>query len=143
MERIVKSGDSVRIHYTGKFEDGSVFDSSKDGEPLQFEVGTGQIIEGLDKAVIGMHLGEKKSVTVNPEQGFGPYNENLLLEMPREKIPEHISPEIEMKLQLVDEKGNALPVVVKEISDDLIKLDANHPLAGKVLVFDIELLEIT
>ncbi|MFQ6108640.1 MAG: peptidylprolyl isomerase, partial [Candidatus Aminicenantales bacterium] len=137
MEKEVKSGDSVRIHYTGKFEDGSVFDSSREGEPLQFEVGSGQIIEGLDKAVIGMHSGEKKTVTVDPEQGFGVYNDSLLLEMPKDKIPEHISPEIGMKLQLVDEKGNALPVVVREILDESIKLDANHPLAGKVLVFDI------
>ncbi|MFQ5722701.1 MAG: peptidylprolyl isomerase [Candidatus Aminicenantales bacterium] len=142
MGQAVRAGDTVKMHYTGKFEDGNVFDSSLEGEPFQFEVGAKQIIKGLDEAVIGMKPGEKKTVTVAPEDGYGNYDEKLLVEMPKEKIPENMTPEIGMELQLVNKQGRALPVVVKEILENSIKLDANHPLAGKVLVFDIELVEI-
>ena len=142
MAQAVRAGDTVKMHYTGKFEDGNVFDSSLEGEPFQFEVGAKQIIKGLDEAVVGMEPGEKKTVTVAPEDGYGNYDEKLLIEMPKEKIPENISPEIGMELQLVNKQGHALPVVVKEVLENSIKLDANHPLAGKVLVFDIELVEI-
>ena len=142
MAQAVRAGDTVKMHYTGKFEDGNVFDSSLEGEPFQFEVGAKQIIKGLDEAVVGMQPGEKKTVTVAPEDGYGNYDEKLLIEMPKEKIPENISPEIGMELQLVNKQGHALPVVVKEVLENSIKLDANHPLAVKVLVFDIELVEI-
>ncbi len=142
MVQAVRTGDTVKMHYTGKFEDGNVFDSSLEGKPFQFEVGAKQIIKGLDEAIVGMQPGEKKTVTVTPEDGYGNYDEKLLIEMPKEKIPENISPEIGMELQLVNKQGHALPVVVKEMLENSIKLDANHPLAGKVLVFDIELVEI-
>jgi len=142
MVQAVRTGDTVKMHYTGKFEDGNVFDSSLEGKPFQFEVGAKQIIKGLDEAIVGMQPGEKKTVTVTPENGYGNYDEKLLIEMPKEKIPENISPEKGMELQLVNKQGHALPVVVKEILENSIKLDANHPLAGKVLVFDIELVEI-
>jgi len=142
MVQAVRTGDTVKMHYTGKFEDGNVFDSSLEGKPFQFEVGAKQIIKGLDEAMVGMQPGEKKTVTVAPEDGYGNYDEKLLIEMPKEKIPENISPEIGMELQLVNKQGHALPVVVKEMLENSIKLDANHPLAGKVLVFDIELVEI-
>ncbi len=142
MTQKVKKGDTIKVHYTGRFDDGEVFDSSQGREPLQFKVGTGEIIKGLEKAVLGMQPGEKKNVTVNPEEGYGNYNKKLLMEMPKERIPEDISPEKGMPLQLVNKQGKAIPVVVTEILDKSVRLDANHPLAGKVLFFDLELVEI-
>ncbi len=142
MTQTVKKGDIVKVHYTGRFDNGDVFDSSQGREPLQFKAGGQEIIKGLDEAVMGMKPGEKKNVTVNPEEGYGNYNKNLLMEMPKEKIPDDISPEKGMQLQLVNKKGKAIPVVVAEILDKSIRLDANHPLAGKVLYFDLELVEI-
>ncbi|NIO49421.1 MAG: peptidylprolyl isomerase [Candidatus Aminicenantes bacterium] len=142
MTQTVKTGDTVKVHYTGRFDDGEVFDSSEGREPLQFKVGTEEIIKGLEKAVLGMKPGERKSVTVNPEEGYGNYNKKLLMEMPKERIPEDISPEKGMPLQLVNRQGKAIPVVVAEILDKSIRLDANHPLAGKLLYFDLELVEI-
>jgi len=142
MAKVAKKGDRVKIHYTGRFESGQVFDSSIGRDPIEFELGAGMIIRGFETAVISMKPGEKKTVTVLPEDGYGNYNENLLLEVPKDKIPGNINPEVGIELQLVNKQGNALPVVVKEILEKTIKLDANHPLAGKVLVFDLELLEI-
>ncbi len=142
MTQTVKTGDTVKVHYTGRFDDGEVFDSSEGREPLQFKVGTEEIIKGLEKAVLGMKPGERKSVTVNPEEGYGNYNKKLLMEMPKERIPDDISPEKGMPLQLVNRQGKAISVVVAEILDKSIRLDANHPLAGKLLYFDLELVEI-
>jgi len=142
MAKVAKKGDRVKVHYTGRFESGQVFDSSIGRDPIEFELGAGMIIRGFETAVISMKPGEKKTVTVLPEDGYGNYDENLLLEMPKDKIPGNINPEVGIELQLVNKQGNALPVVVEEILEKTIKLDANHPLAGKVLVFDLELLEI-
>jgi FKBP-type peptidyl-prolyl cis-trans isomerase 2 len=138
----VKKGDTIMLHYSGRFKDGKVFDSSKERNPIPVNVGAGEIIQGLEKAVLDMEPGEKRTVTVKPEDGYGHYSEDLLIEMPEEKIPENISPQEGMQLQLINEGGQKIPVVVKEILDDAIKLDANHPLAGKTLVFDLELVEI-
>lgn len=142
MTQKVKKGDTVLIHYTGRYKDGKVFDSSLEREPLQFEVGAGKILKGVENAVIGMQPGENKNVTVKPEEAYGDYNENLLMEMPKERIPENISPKVGMQLQLFNEKGQELPVVVTEILDKSIRLDANHPQAGKELIFEINLVEI-
>ncbi len=142
MSQSVKKGDTVRVHYTGRVKDGQVFDSSLKREPLEFEIGSGSIIAGVDKAVIGMKPGEKKEVTVLPEDGYGDYDQKLLLDMPKEKIPEDIEPEVGMRLQLVNNKGQPLPVLITEVKDESIKLDANHPLAGKELVFNVELVEV-
>jgi len=142
MAKVAKKGDRVKVHYTGRFESGQVFDSSIGRDPIEFELGAGMIIRGFETAVISMKPGEKKTVTVLPEDGYGNYDENLLLEMPKDKIPGNINPEVGIELQLVNKQGNTLPVVVEEILEKTIKLDANHPLAGKVLVFDLELLEI-
>jgi len=142
MTQTVRKGDTVKIHYTGRIKEGDVFDSSLKREPLEFETGTGSVITGVEKAVDGMKPGEKKEVTVSPEEGYGAYDKNLVIDMPQEKIPTDIKPEIGMQLSLLNDKGQSIPVKVAEIKDDSIKLDANHPLAGKDLVFDIELLEI-
>lgn len=142
MAENVKKGDTVRVHYTGKLEDGKEFDSSLKRQPLQFEVGAGSVIKGFEDAVVGLKQGEKKSVTIPPEEAYGSYDENLLVEMPKTSLPEGVTPEVGIRLQIVNQQGQALPVVVTEILDGSIKLDANHPLAGKTLLFDIEVVEI-
>jgi peptidylprolyl isomerase len=142
MPESVKKGDTVKIHYTGRVIDGEVFDSSQGREPLEFEIGSGNIIPGVEQAVIGMKPGEKKEVKVAPERAYGDYDENLLIDMPKEKVPADITPEVGMGLQLVNDHGKAVPVLITEVKDKSIKLDANHPLAGKNLSFAIELLEI-
>jgi len=138
----VKNGDTVKVHYTGRFEDGVVFDSSEGRDPLEFKVGDGMLIWGFEDALLGMAPGERKTIRVEPQDAYGEYDENLVLTMPMDRVPEDITPEIGMELQLISQSGQKLPVTVKEIQKEAIILDANHPLAGKVLVFDIELLEI-
>ncbi len=138
----VNKGDTVKVHYTGKLESGKEFDSSLDRQPLQFEVGEGSVIEGFEDAVVGMEVGEKKTVTIPAKNAYGSYDENLLIEIPKKNVPEGITPEVGMRLQLVNQQGQAAHVVVTEILDETVKLDANHPLAGKTLVFDLEVLEI-
>jgi len=138
----VKKGDTIQVHYTGKFEDGKEFDSSLNRQPLQFEVGAGRVIKGFEDAVIGLQTGEKKTVTVSAEDAYGSFDENLLIEIPRKNVPEDVTPEVGMRLQLVNQQGQAAHVVVTEILDKTVRLDANHPLAGKTLVFDLEVLEI-
>lgn len=142
MTKTVKTGDTVMLHYTGKYKNGKVFDSSRKGNPIPVEVGAGEIIKGLENAVIGMQPGENKTVVVRPEEGFGNCDEKRLIEVPKKLFPENISPEKGTELQLVNKRGQAFNVVVVEILDKSIMLDANHPLAGKVLVFDIELVKI-
>ncbi len=138
----VKDGDTVRVHYTGRFEDGVIFDSSAGSDPLQFTLGGHEVIPGFEDAALGMIIGDKKSVTISPEDGYGPYNDSLVVDMPKQYFPEGISPEIGMRLVIVDDKGEEVPVMVTEIHEEDVRLDANHPLAGKVLVFDIELVEV-
>ena len=142
MTQSVKKGDKFKIHYTGRIKDGQVFDSSLEREPIEFEIGSGRVIPGVDKGVIGMKPGEKKEVSVSPQEGYGDYEQKLLIDMPKEKIPEDIKPEVGMRLQMVNNMGQPLPVLVTEVNDESVKLDANHPLAGKDLVFNIELVEV-
>ncbi|HDJ23039.1 MAG TPA: peptidylprolyl isomerase [Candidatus Aminicenantes bacterium] len=143
MAQTVKSGDTVKVNYVGRFDDGVVFDSSEGKEPLEFTVGEGMLIPGFENALVGMEPGEKKTVRVEPQDAYGDYDENLVLTMPLDRVPEDINPEVGMELQLISQSGQKLPVVVKDVQKEAIILDANHPLAGKVLVFDIELLEIS
>lgn len=138
----VKKGDTIRVHYTGKLEDGQEFDSSLKRDPLQFEVGTGSMIKGFENAVLDLKPGDKKTVTIVPEEAYGERDENLLIKMPKKSVPEGVTPEVGMRLQIANQQGQAVPVVVTEVLDDSLRLDANHPLAGKTLVFDIEVVEI-
>jgi len=138
----VKKGDTIQVHYTGKFKDGKEFDSSLNRQPLQFEVGAGRIIKGFEDAVIGLQAGEKKTVTISAEDAYGSFDENLLFEIPKKNVPEGVTPEAGMRFQLVNQQGQAAHVVVTEVLDKTVRLDANHPLAGKTLVFDLEVLEI-
>jgi peptidylprolyl isomerase len=137
-----KTGDSVLIHYTGKLDDGTVFDSSRDRDPLQFAIGAGQVIPGFEAAVTGMSPGESKTHTIEAEQAYGPHRPEMVLVVERSQIPEDIPLDIGQQLQLRGPEGQLLPVMVTEISDDTATLDANHPLAGESLTFDIELVEI-
>ncbi|MBK0327414.1 peptidylprolyl isomerase [Rhodobacteraceae bacterium F11138] len=138
----VKTGDTVRIHYTGTLQDGSTFDSSDGREPLEFEVGSGQIIPGLDQAMPGMTVGDKKTVNVPCDQAYGPIQPQMRQSVPRSNIPEDIPLEVGLQLQAQSSDGQAVPVTVVEIAEDEVTLDGNHPLAGKDLVFAIELVSI-
>ena len=138
----VKSGDVVKVHYTGKLTNGEQFDSSIGREPLEFTVGAGQMIAGFDAALPGMNVGDKKTINIDAKDGYGETDETAIIEFPKENVPADMKLEIGQQLTLSDEQGQPFPVVVKELKEDIIILDANHFLAGKELVFDIELVEI-
>lgn len=139
----VKEGDVVKVHYTGKLTNGEQFDSSVErGEPLEFTVGAGQMIKGFDAAMPGMNLGEKKTINIAPEEGYGPRSEEAIIPFPKENIPADMKLEPGMQLTLSNQAGQPVPVVVVEVKDDVVVLDANHFLAGQELIFDIELVEI-
>ncbi|GAA6201903.1 peptidylprolyl isomerase [Aquicoccus sp. SU-CL01552] len=138
----VKTGDTVRIHYTGTLTDGSRFDSSEGREPLEFTVGAGQIIPGLDSAIPGMTVGEEKTVAVPCDEAYGPVNPDARQSVPREGIPDDIPLEIGSRLQMQTPDGQAVPVTVVAADDATVTLDANHPLAGQDLTFAIALVEI-
>ena len=138
----VKSGDVVKVHYTGKLTNGEQFDASTGREPLEFTVGAGQMIAGFDAALPGMKVGDKKTINIAAKDGYGETDETAIIEFPKENIPADMKLEIGQQLTLSNEQGQPFPVVVKQIQDDIVLLDANHFLAGKELVFDIELVEI-
>ena len=138
----VKEGDVVKVHYTGKLVNGEQFDSSVGREPLEFTVGAGQMIKGFDDAMPGMNLGEKKTVNIAPEDAYGPRSEEAIIEFPKENVPADMVLEPGMPLTLSNQAGQPVPVIVVEVKDDIIVLDANHFLAGQELIFDIELVEI-
>lgn len=138
----VKSGDTVKVHYTGKLTSGEQFDSSTGREPLEFTVGGGQMIKGFDAAMPGMEVGEKKTISIAAADAYGEKDPEAMLEFPKENIPADMKLEPGMQLTLNNEQGQPFPVVVSEIKEDVVVLDANHFLAGEALVFDIELVEI-
>ena len=138
-----KNGDNVKVHYKGKLTTGEQFDSSEGKDPLAFTVGAGQMIKGFDEAIPGMAVGEKKTINIAPENAYGAKNEEAVVEFPKSNIPADMKVEPGMKLQLRNQDGQPIPVVVTEVKDDVVVLDANHELAGKELVFDIELVEIS
>ena len=138
----VKDGDVVKVHYTGKLTNGEQFDSSEGREPLEFTVGAGQMIKGFDDAMPGMTVGEKKTINIAADDAYGQKDEHAIIEFPKENIPKDMKLDVGMQLQLRNEEGQPFPVTVAEIKDDVVVLDANHMLAGKELVFDIELMEI-
>lgn len=137
----VKNGDSVFVHYTGRLDAGSIFDSSEGRDPLEFVMGGGMIIPGFEKAVDGKNVGDKISVSIPPEQAYGQRNEEMVLIVPRNEVPDSIQPETGMQLRLTLEEGE-LDVIVSRVTDEEVELDGNHPLAGKTLHFDIDIVEI-
>lgn len=137
-----KLGDTVRVHYTGKLEDGTVFDSSLDRDPVEFTLGAGQVIPGFEQAVVGMSPGESKTVEVPADQAYGPYREELVQEIDRELVPEDLKLEVGQQLALRLSPGRSIRVTVTKLTESKVTLDANHPLAGKDLTFDLQLVEI-
>ncbi|MCA0927844.1 FKBP-type peptidyl-prolyl cis-trans isomerase [Ruegeria profundi] len=138
----IKQGDTVRIHYKGTLLDGNVFDSSEGRDPLEFVVGSGQIIPGLDTAMPGLTAGEKKRVEIACVDAYGPINPAMRQQIPREGIPDDIPLDLGTQLQMQAPDGQALPVTVVDVDDATVTLDANHPLAGQDLIFDIEVVLI-
>lgn len=142
MAQTAKSGDSVHVHYIGKRNDGTEFDNSRDRDkPLSFTVGAGNVIPGFEQAVEGMEVGEVRKVRIEPEEAYGERRDELMMEVAREHVPEDVELEAGTRLQLQRE-GQAIPVTVTEVGDEAITLDANHPLAGEELNFEIELVKV-
>ena len=137
-----KTGDSVKIHYTGTLDDGTQFDSSAGRDPLAFELGSGQVIPGFDKAVDGMTVGESKSVNIPADDAYGPHHPQLVQEVPKSALPSDLEPAEGMGLQAEGPDGQAVNLVITAVQDESITMDGNHPLAGKALNFDIELVSI-
>ena len=137
-----KNGDAVKVHYTGKLEDGTVFDSSESRDPLEFTVGEGKVIPGLEQAVVGMSPGDSKTENVPADQAFGPYREDLVVEIDLERIPKGVDPKVGERLRVEKTDGGITEVLVAGVTESKVTLDANHPLARNDLVLDIQLLEI-
>ena len=136
---MIENGSKVKVHYTGKLEDDNVFDSSTGREPLEFTVGSGQLIPGFEQGVMGLNTGDKKTIELEPEQAYGPVREELVNEVPKENLPEGV--EVGQALQAETEQGPVMVRVV-ELNETMGKVDANHPLAGKKLIFDLEVVEV-
>ncbi len=137
-----QAGDTVRVHYTGKLDDGTVFDSSAGSDPIEFVIGDHQVIPGFEDGVTGMAVGESKTITIPFNQAYGAYDDEMVLEVPRAQFPDHITPEVGEALQLQQPDGEMITVIISEVSDESVTLDANHPLAGEDLTFDLELAAI-
>ncbi len=137
-----KKGDKVKVHYHGKLTSGETFDTSSGREPLEFEVGSGSVIKGFDEGVAGMEVGEKKTINIAADEAYGPRSEDMMIEFPKDRFPNDMKIEEGMQLMMGNGSGQNIPVIVTEIKDSSVLLDANHPLAGEDLVFDVELVEI-
>lgn len=138
----IKEGDTVKVHYTGTIADGTVFDSSREREPLEFKLGEGKLIPGFEKAVVGMNVGDTSKVTIPSDEAYGEKREDMVIDVDRGQIPPDIKPEIGQQLQIQQKDGGAIPVVITEVTDETVQLDANHPLAGQDLTFEIEVVEV-
>ena len=137
-----KNGDTVKIHYTGKLGDEEVFDSSTNQEPLEFKLGEGKIIPGFEEAVVGMAPGESKTVKISPAKAYGPHRKELVADVERSRVPDTLKLEIGRHVQIRQPDGGVIQAKVTSMSESMVTLDANHPLAGKDLIFDIKLVEI-
>ncbi len=139
---IAKDGDTVKVHYTGTLENGEVFDTSEEREPLEFTLGQGQLIPGFEKAVIGLNVGDSTKVDIPSVEAYGEMREDLVINVPKDQLPADVEPQVGMQLQVNQPNGQPVPVRITGISDTELTLDANHPLAGKDLSFEIELVEV-
>lgn len=137
-----KAGDKVKVHYTGRLKDGTQFDSSAGRPPLEFEVGAGMMIKGFDDAVNGMAVGDKVTQEIAATEAYGPENPELIIDVPRTNLPPDLNPEVGQQLGMSQPNGQQVPVKIREVHEDKVVIDANHDLAGKDLIFDIELVEI-
>ncbi len=138
-----KNGDTVKVHYTGTLENGEVFDSSKDRDPLMFVLGEGDMIPGFETGVVGMKQGDSKSISIAPEHAYGARREELVVEIKKSGFPENITPSVGLQLQMTRKDGNPINAVISAVDEQNVTLDANHPLAGHTLIFDIQLVEIS
>lgn len=143
MSQEVKQGDRVRVHYTGRLESGEIFDSSSGSEPLEFTVGSGEVIPGFDAGVLDMKQGEQRTIEIEPEQAYGAHQSELVREVPRSGINLGTEPEVGMNFELQLADGNRIPITISDVTDSHVTLDANHPLAGEKLIFDLTLIEIS
>ena len=139
---VASKGNAVKVHYTGRLNDGTVFDTSANRDPLEFTLGDGNMIKGFDSAVYGMQAGEEKSITIPCEEAYGEKRDDMMLDIPIDQVPPHIQPELGMELSLQNQAGQPVPVKVVHVDEQKITLDANHPLAGQDLIFDIRLVAI-
>jgi peptidylprolyl isomerase len=137
-----QNGDTVKVHYTGTLDDGTIFDTSVGRDPLEFTLGERQVIPGFEQAVVGMSPGESKTAEISADEAYGPHNEEMVVSVDRSDFPNSIEPRVGQMLQLHQPSGQRIAVTVTEVSEASVTLDANHPLAGKDLTFDIQLVEI-
>src|SRR5579863_5860128 len=142
MAQEVSKGDTIKIHYRGRLTDGTTFDSSEGRPPLEFEVGSGMVIKGFDEGVMGMAVGQKKTIEILAENAYGPRDPEAIIEFPVDQFPPQMKPEVGMQLVMTNNSGQQIPVVIVDVKPELVVLDANHQLAGQDLVFDLELVEI-
>jgi len=136
-----KNGDTVKVHLTGRLENGEVFSKPED-EPFEFTLGSGELIPGFEKGIVGMEAGQTKTIAVPPEEAYGPRNEELMVDVKKTTLPENITPVIGQQLQIRQRSGDLLKVTVAGVDEDTVTLDANHPLAGNTLLFEVKLVEI-
>lgn len=137
-----KNGDRVKVHYTGKLEDNLVFDFSQNHEPLEFTIGTESVIPGFEKGIVGMKTGDTKTIIIQPEEAYGPRHEELVVNVKKSDFSENITPAIGQQLQIREQDDNYIDVIITDIDEDTVTLDANHPLAGRTLLFDVKLVAI-
>ncbi|MBD3320846.1 MAG: peptidylprolyl isomerase [Chitinivibrionales bacterium] len=137
-----KQGDTVKVMYTGKLEDGTVFDKNSEENLLEFTIGQNKVIPGFEQAIVDMEVGEKKNVKIGSDNAYGPYNKEAVIETSRSVLPENIDPKVGQRLQAQDKGGNPFVVTITQLTDNSVTLDGNHPLAGKDLDFEIALKEI-
>ncbi len=139
----VKDGDTVKVHYTGKLENGDVFDSSREKEPFEFTVGNKAVIPGFEKGVVGMGVGDTKTIEIPPEEAYGAKQDELVVVVNKSEFPDDITPSVGQRLQIKQQDGNPVVVTITDLTEDSITLDANHPLAGYTLFFEVEVVDIT
>lgn len=137
-----QDGDVVKVHYTGKLDDGTVFDTSMNREPLEFKLGDAQLIPGFEKGVVGMNLGDSKTIRIESDEAYGPRQDEMILTVSRAELPADVKPKVGERLRMQDPSGQEFPVTVADISEESITLDGNHPLADEDLTFDLQLVEI-
>ena len=138
-----QNGDKVKVHYHGKLRSGETFDSSQGRDPLEFELGSGQVIKGFDEGIKGMQVGDKKTIEIAVVDAYGEKQQEMIIEFPKEQFPPDMNPEAGMQLMMSNGSGQQFPVTIVDVKEESVVLDANHPLAGQELIFDLELVEIT
>lgn len=139
---VAKKGNNVLVHYTGKLVDGRIFDSTENKDPFSFVIGAGQVIKGFDEGIYGMEIGEEKQLSISSDEAYGPMQSELIVKIEKDKLPSEIEPEVGLQLEVTTQDNNKLLAVISSMDENYIELDANHPLAGQNLIFDVKLVGI-